>query len=71
MILPKMKKITTDIVKACSGSIDPGFHGNNFEIFGMDFMIDEDFNVWLIEVNTNPCLEISCPLLGSIIPKMI
>ena len=23
IILPKMKKVTTDIVKACSGSIDP------------------------------------------------
>ena len=34
-------------------------------------MIDADFNLWLIEVNTNPCLEISCPLLGTIIPKMI
>lgn len=29
-ILPKMKKITTDIIKACSGSIDPNFNGNNF-----------------------------------------
>lgn len=47
-ILPKMKKMTTDIIKACSGSIDPSFHGNNFEIFGLDFMIDADFNVWLI-----------------------
>ena len=28
-----------------------------FEIFGFDFMIDVQFNVWLIEVNTNPCLE--------------
>ena len=26
---------------------------------------------WLIEVNTNPCLEISCPLLGRIIPAML
>lgn len=23
IILPKMKKMTTDVVKACSGSIDP------------------------------------------------
>ena len=34
-------------------------------------MIDEDFNVWLIEVNTNPSLEMSCPLLARIIPNMI
>jgi hypothetical protein len=28
-----------------------------FEIFGYDYIIDNDFNVWLIEVNTNPCIE--------------
>jgi len=28
-----------------------------FELFGYDFMIDELLNPWLIEVNTNPCLE--------------
>lgn len=34
-----------------------------FEIFGYDFIVDEDFKVWLIEVNTNPCIELSSPLL--------
>lgn len=34
-------------------------------------MIDEQFRPWLIEINTNPCLEISCPLLGRIIPLMV
>ncbi len=34
-----------------------------FEIFGYDFIIDADYNTWLIEVNTNPCLEESSPLL--------
>ena len=34
-------------------------------------MIDENFKVWLIEVNTNPCLELSSPLLGKIIPNML
>ena len=56
IILPKMKKMTTDIIKACSGSIDPSFKGHNFEIFGLDFMLDNTFKPWLIEVNTNPCL---------------
>jgi D-alanine-D-alanine ligase-like ATP-grasp enzyme len=27
-----------------------------FQIFGFDFMLDEFFKVWLIEVNTNPCI---------------
>lgn len=42
-----------------------------FEIFGYDYMFDADFNVFLIEANTNPCLELSCPLLARIIPAML
>jgi D-alanine-D-alanine ligase-like ATP-grasp enzyme len=40
-------------------------------VFGLDFMIDEDFKVWLIEVNTNPCLELSCGILERLIPSMV
>jgi hypothetical protein len=41
------------------------------QVFGLDFMIDDSFKVWFIEINTNPCLELSCPLLGRIIPPMV
>ena len=58
-------------MRACSGTIDPDKRANNFEIFGLDFMLDFEYNVWLIEVNSNPCLEVSCPMLGGIIPRMI
>jgi hypothetical protein len=51
--------------------LDPKRRTNSFEIFGYDFMIDADFNLILIEANTNPCLELSCPLLARIIPAML
>ena len=41
------------------------------EIFGYDFMIDEALRPWLIEVNTNPCLEESNQLLKYLIPRML
>lgn len=44
---------------------------NCFELFGLDFMIDTDMNVWLIEVNTNPCLEESSKILEILIPRML
>jgi hypothetical protein len=34
-------------------------------------MVDDHFKVHLIEINTNPCLEISSALLGRIIPLMV
>ena len=44
---------------------------NAFEIFGYDFMVDENFKVYLIEANTNPCLEINWSLLSSVISSLI
>lgn len=44
---------------------------NCFEIFGYDFIIDELYNPWLIEVNTNPCIEESSPMLEVYLPRML
>ena len=52
--------------------INQSFQNSNFfELFGYDFMIDEDFNVWLIECNTNPSLAESAKYLEQLIPRMI
>ena len=34
-------------------------------------MLDADFRLYLIEVNTNPCLEMTSPLLARIIPEVL
>jgi len=48
-----------------------GKMGSCFELFGYDFIIDADLGVYLIEVNTNPCLEEASQLLKAYIPRMI
>ena len=42
-----------------------------FEIFGCDFIIDENYKPFLLEINTNPGLEISSPLINELVPRMI
>ena len=42
-----------------------------FELFGYDFILDEDLNTWMIEVNTNPCLEESSSILKMLLPRMV
>ena len=32
-----------------------------FELIGLDFMVDQDLQVYLIEVNKNPCLSTLSP----------
>jgi hypothetical protein len=51
--------------------INPSQRKSCFELFGYDFIIDEDFNVWMIEVNTNPCIEESSSILKVYLPRMI
>ena len=42
-----------------------------FEIYGFDFMLDIEFNPFLIEVNLNPGLEESSPLIKMLVPRML
>ena len=42
-----------------------------FEIFGYDFILDNEFKLWILEINNNPGLGISSPLIGKIVPRMI
>lgn len=48
LIYPKMREIALDAIKATYLWMDPQRLEHNFEIFGLDFMIDSKMNVWLI-----------------------
>jgi len=55
-IVPQIRKIVGDTFKSVISRIDPARLQNTFELFGYDFMIDDEFRIHLIEVNTNPAL---------------
>lgn len=67
----KIRQLVQDSMRAVSRKMDPNRKNASFEIFGYDFMIDEDLNTWMIEVNTNPCFELSSPYLARLIPAMV
>lgn len=49
--------IVINSIKSCKDSIEP--RRNSLELYGYDFMIDENFNSYLIEINSSPSMEFS------------
>ena len=66
-----MKELVQLSMLSARKKLNPEDRHNCFELFGFDFIIDDQFKVWLIEVNTNPCLEESSALLRTLLPRMI
>jgi hypothetical protein len=60
-----------DVYHSTRKTLNPHHRKNCFELFGFDFLIDEDFRVWLIEVNTNPYLGVPNEYIKGVLPKMI
>ena len=44
--------------------------GIPFEMFGYDVMVDDDFNCWLIEVNSSPAMDYSTDVTERLV-KMV
>ena len=40
---------------------------NTFELFGFDFIVDEDLGVWLLEANSSPDMSTNAPPLRQIV----
>ena len=58
-----MKDLIIDTILSCKSTINGNNRSPCFELFGYDFMIDEDFRCWLIEINTNPYLGLPNQLI--------
>jgi hypothetical protein len=66
-----MKKIAFNTICSVFTKIDPKKRAFSFEIFGYDYMLDENLNVWLLEANTNPSLTVSCTLMARLIYNLV
>ncbi|XP_016076756.1 PREDICTED: inactive polyglycylase TTLL10 [Miniopterus natalensis] len=42
-----------------------------FDLIGCDFLIDDNFKVWLLEMNSNPALHTNCEVLKEVIPRVV
>ena len=70
-VMPKIIKIIAISANAAKNKINILNKKNCFEIFGYDFILDSNLNPFLLEINTNPGLEESSPLIEMLVPRMI
>jgi hypothetical protein len=70
-LMVKVKEIISLSMRSVKDKINKNNRNYQFELFGYDFMLDEDFNLFLIEINTNPGLEESSPWIKIIVPRML
>lgn len=59
-IAPQMKSIVQASLNCVQDMIESRPH--SFELYGFDFMLDEELNPWLIEINSSPSMEYSTPV---------
>lgn len=69
--LPRIKDLMIDAYLSGKKNMHKSKRKSVFEFLGFDFLIDEDFRVWLIEVNTNPYLGIPNDYIDKLLPLML
>ena len=70
-IYPKIVYIIRLAVGSGKSNINHLNRINCFEIFGCDFILDQKYKPYLLEINVNPGLEISSPLISKLVPRMV
>ena len=64
-------KTIISVSKEFYKNIFPNKLNNEFELYGFDILIDENFRAWIMEVNVNPSLHCTSPLDLSIKTDLI
>ena len=57
IIEEKLKTLIINTLESVQDTFD--YKKGCFELYGFDVMIDEEFNCWLIEVNSSPAMDYS------------
>ncbi|XP_037934188.1 tubulin glycylase 3B-like [Teleopsis dalmanni] len=68
-VFPRIARIlTAAVMSSFDGTV---FVPNSFEVYGCDFMLDEEFEPVLLEINATPDLSPSTEVTANLCPKML
>ncbi|CAH0726461.1 unnamed protein product, partial [Brenthis ino] len=69
IIYPGMKKTIVGTMLSCQDFLSVS--KNRFELYGCDFILDKEYNPWLIEINSCPDLNHTTQVTAKICPAVI
>lgn len=69
IVYPAMKKCIVATMLSCQDYLYPS--KNRFELYGCDFVLDKQYEPWLIEVNSRPDLKSTTPVTSVICPAVL
>lgn len=69
MILPKMREIIINSLSCGCDSVTA--RKNSWELYGFDFMIDDSYKTWLIEINSSPACDYSTKTAEAYVKKAL
>jgi tubulin monoglycylase TTLL3/8 len=68
-IHPRMKDIAKWSLMCASEMIE--HRKNSWELYGFDFMVDDEYNAWLIEINSSPACDYSTKVTERYVQKAL
>ncbi|XP_018086854.2 tubulin monoglycylase TTLL3 [Xenopus laevis] len=69
VMVPGIKKIIYQTMLVSQSKVTP--RKNSFDIYGADFMFSENFNPWLIEINSRPDMSSPTAVTGMIFESIL
>jgi len=71
-IFPRIKELSQFSIMAAKETLCKSTFSKTFELLGYDYMVDDQFQPTLIEINSNPSLEMGgSALLTGLIPQLV
>ena len=69
--MSQIKDTIKTVFDATHKILNPLGRKYTFELYGFDFMVDEEFKVWMLECNAGPSLSESNKFMKSLLHRMI